>query len=40
VAAVEALKRGFCPSATVSVVGSNEQAIAARFDAGEFLVAS
>ena len=40
VAAVEALRRGFCPSATVSVVGSNEQAIAARFDAGEFLVAS
>ena len=40
VAAVDALQRGFCPSATVSVVGSNEQAIAARFDAGEFLLAS
>jgi hypothetical protein len=32
VVAVEALKRGRCSAATVSVVGCNEQAIGARFE--------
>jgi hypothetical protein len=34
VAAVDALNQGQYASATVSVVGCNQQAIAARFDLG------